>query len=151
MLKYLRIAISALCSILCLLMMLLWIRSYSVTDAIQWDRRPENIMVISTLGAVQLTWFENQFSNGDGSWRIQSTELSPEFGSGRIFEWFFYHERDVMGAATTRIGWPWWFNVLLAITMGVLPWVPWKGRFSLRTLLIATTLIAAGLGLIVLL
>ena len=39
-----------------------------------------------------------------------------------------------------------WFGVLLSAT---LPIVPWIRRFSLRALLIATTLVAVGLGLIV--
>jgi hypothetical protein len=42
---------------------------------------------------------------------------------------------------------PVWFASLLAIAAGATPWLRW--RFSLRTLLIATTLVAVGLGLIV--
>jgi hypothetical protein len=42
---------------------------------------------------------------------------------------------------------PYWFGVLLSATFATLPWIP--TRFSLRTLLIATTLVAVVLGLIV--
>jgi hypothetical protein len=42
---------------------------------------------------------------------------------------------------------PYWFSILLVTTLAALPWLRW--RFSLRTLLIATTLVAVVLGLIV--
>jgi hypothetical protein len=43
---------------------------------------------------------------------------------------------------------PHWFPTLLFAAFAALPWLPFK-RFSLRTLLIATTLIAVVLGIIV--
>ena len=43
---------------------------------------------------------------------------------------------------------PHWFLVLLFATTGILS-IKWSRRFSLRTLLIATTLIAVGLGIVV--
>ncbi len=42
---------------------------------------------------------------------------------------------------------PHWFVIILAATSGIVPWLRW--HFSLRTLLIATTLIALVLGLAV--
>jgi hypothetical protein len=47
----------------------------------------------------------------------------------------------------TSIQLPYWFVVLTFGSIAVVPWILW--RFSLRTLLIATTLIAAVLGLII--
>jgi hypothetical protein len=44
---------------------------------------------------------------------------------------------------------PHWFLLLVSSSAGILPWIRWSTRFSLRTLLIATTLVAVGLGLIV--
>ena len=44
---------------------------------------------------------------------------------------------------------PVWLILLLAIATAVLPQIQWSKRFSLRTLLIATTLVALGLGAIV--
>jgi hypothetical protein len=44
---------------------------------------------------------------------------------------------------------PHWFGVLILATLAGVPWIRWKWRFSLRTLLITTTLVAALLGLIV--
>ena len=42
---------------------------------------------------------------------------------------------------------PFWFLVMLSAAVGTIPWLTY--RFSLRTLLIATTLVAVVLGLIV--
>ena len=44
---------------------------------------------------------------------------------------------------------PYWFLAALATSLSIFPWTNWSRRFSLRTLLIATTLVAVGLGLIV--
>jgi hypothetical protein len=44
---------------------------------------------------------------------------------------------------------PNWFLVLLAAMLAAVPWIHLSCRFSLRTLLIATALVAAALGLIV--
>ena len=42
---------------------------------------------------------------------------------------------------------PYWFWLLMPTTIAAISWLPWwSNRFSLRTLLIATTLIAVGLG-----
>jgi|tagenome__1003787_1003787.scaffolds.fasta_scaffold20336931_2 hypothetical protein len=44
---------------------------------------------------------------------------------------------------------PAWSAVPILAVIVILPWLSWSTRFSLRTLLIATTLVAVGLGLIV--
>jgi hypothetical protein len=44
---------------------------------------------------------------------------------------------------------PAWSAVPILAIIAALPWIPWSTRFGLRTLLIATTLIAIALGLIV--
>lgn len=44
---------------------------------------------------------------------------------------------------------PYWFSAILVGTIAAIPWTRSYNRFSLRTLLIAMTLVAVGLGLIV--
>ena len=44
---------------------------------------------------------------------------------------------------------PYWFLILCVVVLAAVPWLPLSKRFSLCTLLIATTLVAAVLGLIV--
>ncbi len=47
-----------------------------------------------------------------------------------------------------RVEIPLWFLTSLFTAASIAPWLRWSNRFSLRTLLIATTLVAVGLGLI---
>jgi hypothetical protein len=44
---------------------------------------------------------------------------------------------------------PYWIPALVLGALSAAPWIRWSSRFSLRTLLIATTLVAAALGLVV--
>ena len=43
---------------------------------------------------------------------------------------------------------PYWFLILVGGALTVSPWIRWSKRFGLRTLLIATTLVAVGLGVV---
>jgi hypothetical protein len=64
-------------------------------------------------------------------------------------------KRGVLGfayyddAPVTALITPHWHPALLCAALAVIPWISRSWRFSLRTLLIAMTLAAAGLGLIV--
>jgi hypothetical protein len=54
--------------------------------------------------------------------------------------------------SSTTFTFPLWFPIFVTASLGAMPWVVPSARFkqfSLRTLLIATTLVAVGLGLIV--
>jgi hypothetical protein len=44
---------------------------------------------------------------------------------------------------------PYWAPIAFFASLGATPWVKWSKRFSLRTLVIATTLVAVMLGVIV--
>ena len=60
-------------------------------------------------------------------------------------------------ALDTHSRFGWWLDVTVPIsfialvvgTCAAIPWIGWSNRFSLRTLLIATTLVAVVLGAIV--
>lgn len=66
----------------------------------------------------------------------------PDFSG--IWGRFFYINEQ--GPAVTG---PDWFLIGVAIALSAAPWLRWSNRFSLRTLLITTTLVAVVLGLIV--
>jgi hypothetical protein len=44
---------------------------------------------------------------------------------------------------------PLWIPVVFGSQLAAAPWIPWQKRFSLRTLLIATTLVAVLLGAVI--
>jgi len=136
--RKLRIAWSVGWGALCLLLMTLWTRSYSWFDVASSPL--STISVWSFDGDVYLHDMHGLPANGNG-WTLMSLE------------------RPVKGAVTQGVAWiaknqwrirvPYW---LLAAAFGMVagaPWIAWPRRFSLRTLLIATTLVAVGLGLAV--
>ena len=65
---------------------------------------------------------------------------------------FVRHERSVDDAPYVEEYASWnsySYLILPAAILAIAPWLPWPSRFSLRTLLIATTLVAVVLGLVV--
>jgi hypothetical protein len=58
----------------------------------------------------------------------------------------FYLERT---PRLLRLDVPFWFIVLISLALAAAPWLRTRWRFSLRTLLLATTLVAVVLGLVV--
>jgi hypothetical protein len=111
-LRLLRIAFSVMCGILCLLLIVLWVRSYSSAGG--WH-------TLTHIGADQIVFYESV--NGD--LRILSLDA---FMAATLSHW-------QPGFVV-----PYWSLVSSFVMLAALPWVRW--RFSLRTLLIATTLIA---------
>ena len=170
MLKYLRIAVTALSLTACVLLIVLWVRSYSTFD--QFARLGPNRTYYgctSAQGRILLGYSNDPMLytvHGTNpirrrfnleSWD-KTTDLAffparlNKVSSPAIFPWptfrrdFYMHYGK---ANSCEITLPYW---MLAATFGGLvafPWLPWSRRFSLRTLLIATTLVAVGLGVIV--
>ena len=147
MLKYLRIAVTALGLTACVLLVALWVRSYWWADGVgrtaQTSRNTTVVSVGSNYGRVVLG------RHVDPEW-VVPPEMINRWGYlsdkarpvQRRFDW-------KASSREIRIEFPTWLAALLAASLAVAPWIRW--RFGLRTLLIATTLVAVGLGAIVLL
>jgi hypothetical protein len=60
---------------------------------------------------------------------------------------FHFSQSEYGGINHALIAAPYWFLLILPATVAFLPWIRW--RFTLPTLLIATTLVALVLGLII--
>jgi hypothetical protein len=139
MLNYVRIAVTALSLTACVLLIALWIRSYWCWDSIGVSETEihslgSRIVITADLGQQDFL-------------RARSTSVSLESLSSvyRLDNrWGFGLVNDSRNYVYVT---PHWFSVLMAVIVAATPWMP--RRFSLRTLLIATTLIAVGLGVIV--
>jgi hypothetical protein len=140
MLKYLRIAVTALCLTACVLLIALWVRSYWWYDyatlnvprfcyAVAWSVDGTLIVRVHYGGRRDAGWQISVYRNVGGV---------SEFHRG------FNLESNPSGLCTA----PHWFALLLSMIFAAVPWLPWFKRFSLRTLLIAT-LVAVGLGIVV--
>ncbi len=142
-LRYLRIAFSATCLIACVLLIALWVRSqrYDKTARLHGEQvrhlnsQKRLITAWSKLGAIHFCVTRP----------TPNAEWDTHFAAGRILGFGYLNEGS---SSALRI--PYWFTIAATCLVAVFPWTPFfSWRFSLRTLLIATTLIAVMLGLIV--
>ena len=147
-LRYLRIVFSATCLIACVLLIVLWVRSYWWYDIYAFESSGNHtyvFLVSSADGVINTVGIPNDGALFHCS-ILADLSSAPKTGvmSGvTTFELVSTGQR-------TDISFPHWFPIFLLALLAGIPWLPWwSNRFSLRTLLIATTLVALMLGLIV--
>jgi len=131
--RKLRIAWSALCGIACVLLIVLWVRSHNHFDDIGWAMAAQGKLYLSPKvdffpinekGAAVETY--KHFDGKITTIHVWNGKLTPRAGTGPVI--------------------PYWPLVLVTSLLTVAPLI--RRRFSLRTLLIATTLVALVLGLV---
>jgi hypothetical protein len=140
--RALRITTSAVFGLFCVLLVVLWVRSYWRVDSLSIAKVP---LADSIRGRVNLGG--SIAVNSDGPLKLQRLLL---FG-GRIQIISFAippHEFSLFPHGR-NVKVPYWFAIFAFAFVGCTPWIPWPKRFTLRTLLIATTLIAFVLGAVV--
>ena len=147
--RNLRIAFSVTCLIACVLLIALWVRSYWWVDAVAVPiSSSDNLGCWSVEGTVAAYHATHNPGFFKGRWIILRHHIvnrrvldeRPQVRSG-------YHGPIGFGVMQSRIPYaPHWFLVFMVGMLAAAPWIRW--RFSLRTLLIATTLIALVLGAI---
>jgi len=76
--------------------------------------------------------------------RTISWEINDRDSWDSVTDTQFAYDRE---PDNTELILPHWFLVFMFAAIAVAPWIRWSNRFSLRTLLIATTLIAVALGI----
>jgi hypothetical protein len=136
--RKLRIAWSVGWGILCLLLIVLWVRSHWKWDALSFPQGGISSMAGSTVIGLGEGW-------GGTDWRIHTYELDSSDDPIRGFAWI--NDGGPAGRIPgTMIIMPHWFLVSLFLVFAAAPWL--RYRFSLRTLLIAATVVAVLLGLI---
>ena len=157
--RILRIAASVVFGLLCILLIALWVRSYwrydwlgglSVTSRNNEFLPMNGCLVESANGVLVVIYVGNlrEWLSALG----QFTGSSPAIPSVRVTgdegesTWHGFRAKVYPNGIFRGSG-PHWFFVLVLGAAGAVPWIR---RFSLRTLLIATTLVAVGLGLVAL-
>src|SRR5687768_4796513 len=137
--QYLRIAVTALSLTACVLLIALWVRSYWWMEM----GATRSIRFHSLKGAFGLMLYAQSRPQ---RWWIQSVSHEVVRREGIVVS----GTRGFGFQQTNKYTWiqvPYWLLVLAASFSAAVPWFKWK--FSLRTLLIATTLVAVGLSAIV--
>ena len=146
MLKYLRIPVTALSLAACVLLGALWVRSYQWND--QWVLRDLDERVShfdSMLGQITLDTGFTPFAHHQiFAWEVYSVQETLDEWKARQ-KLLSYGFRAAKDPDQIVLNIPHWFAVLSFAAIAGSAWLPWKGRFNLRTLLIATTLVAVGL------
>jgi hypothetical protein len=116
-----------------------WVRSYSWLDQVyRPSTLPKHLFVISFDG--RLFWYEAIFMNS----------VTPRFGKEHVNVRDSGETREQLlnrYALVNQKSVPYWALVLATTTLVALPWLRW--RFSLRTLLIAITIFALALGILI--
>src|SRR4051794_37994418 len=129
--RKLRIAWSVFWGVACVLLIALWVRSYSIGDAVCWlDNSLHRIVVGSNSGCIYLDRI-NDSPNGSPGNGWNYFRFTPGGFTG--FRW-------TSPSGNLGIEIPFWFVVTVASSAAILPSFP--RRFSLRTLLITTTFLA---------
>src|SRR5690348_12020121 len=120
--RNLRIAWSVVWGVVAVLLIVLWVRSYSIGDAVCWlDNSLHRIVAGSNSGCIYLDRITN----------------SPHGSQGNGWSYFHFSPTGFTGFRWTSpsgnlgIEVPFWFVVTAASSAAILPWLP--RRFSLRT------------------
>ena len=152
--RKLRIAWSVGWGVLAVLLCVLWVRSYWWNDGINSPTQGSQFFICQSIrGKVFVGIEETAHLTIRQGWsflrepmeKVKLPTLNKETGETNLdrigTSWSYSSSRFVVLL-------PHWVFVILFATFAVAPWY-WPKQFSLRTLLIATTLVAVGLGLIV--
>jgi hypothetical protein len=150
LIRGLRIAVSAVCGVLCVLSMVLWVRSYCYFHNLE-VRTSDTTACIVGFGNGDI-WISPSVPTvpyyfWDVRYKIRSTAVSEMTD---LFKNPQYLNRVRFGISRRQflsISVPCWFLTVISAALATAPWI--RLRFSLRTLLIALTLIAVVLGLVV--
>jgi hypothetical protein len=148
MLKYMRIAVTALCLTACAMIVALWVRSYFIVDACRFTPITSTYHIQSVRGQILIF----RFRSTPRGWKVGSFRVghirpidlnTPVVGESGTVRYYVGANKSVVV--------PCFAILMFLIALGVIPWrIQWSTRFSLRTLLIATALVAVALSVIVL-
>lgn len=139
-LRYLRIAFSATCLIACVLLCVLWVRSYSYYDQVSIPISANRIVGCGSKS---------------GTFAISTTNdpMMVKWVGGKCKRLTVEIEeiKSVInykppGVKKFRLIFPYVVVMPASIICAAAPWIHWTKRFSLRTMLITTTLVAVVLG-----
>jgi hypothetical protein len=143
-----RLAVTALSLMACVLLIAMWVRSLWWQDSVNIPgTNTKNLFVGSRQGRIAISMrsfaLNKLVTHHD---RIDDPKqvFVDDLGNTARARWIqVLRWRN----GITELIIPYWMVAIVAAALACLPWLRWK--FSLRTLLIATTLVAAGLGAIV--
>jgi len=143
--RNLRIACSAFCVAACILFIVLWVRTtYACESMFGPFLGNSSLVVTSRQGGIGIGISWTRYPN----WSYITNP--PETVPDRKYVTFLGLAYANPPGEGIYLRGPYALAIAAAIILSALPWVHWKARFSLRTLLIAMTAVALLMGLSVL-
>jgi hypothetical protein len=132
--RKLRIAWSAGWGVAVVLLVVLWVRSYWRMDVVHLPTQ-QDVIVNSGYGVIRVNVFPKDIPTGwDSGWGW--TSEAPKKSQKRpAWSW--------SSGNIKAVNFPIWPVALIPLVTATIPWIALKLRFTLRTLLIATTLVAS--------
>jgi hypothetical protein len=122
-----RIGVSVLLGVLIVALCVLWVRSRWSEDTMFLTHPLSSFVIKSQASGLWIIRFKNDDYQPVAFWRSDPSDFP--------FNWEI--------VKPDAGGWiPYWLTIFLAAAVASLPFIPWSRRFSLRTILIATTLVA---------
>jgi hypothetical protein len=145
--RKLRIAFSATCLIACVLLIVLWVRSYWWTYGVNANDGIQEFGISVECGALVAAFGSvPKLSRVHFYW--ESQPVTPDLDMPGLMG--FYCGTHPYGGSSTLLLLPLWLFGILAATAGVTPWIiAIRLRFTLRTLLVAITAVAVLFGVVV--
>lgn len=141
-----RIAVSVFFALLAVALCVLWVRSYSKADFFLCNRSRPFRVTASTQRASLLICVGESRGMFPSVWHTLSIgAVDPPEPGVQGFSVFSQDSASISKLNRVGIRFPIWFAVAIVSTVGLLSWHP--RQFSLRAMLIATTLTAVVLGL----
>jgi hypothetical protein len=144
MLRKLRIAFSATCGIVCLLLVVLWVRSYRWSDDAYCPLSSSNILIVNSWRG-RLSTYVGEPGAYPSGWGTVSRYVTNIVGRNQ--------SRSSWGYASDQQGqeimFPHWLLVFTSAALAAALISHRPHRFSLCTLLIATTIVSVLLGVVV--
>ena len=142
--RKLRIAWSVGWGLACLLLIVLWVRSYSWLDGFTVPVSASSAVGAGTLPGVVVAAVRHVPEKFRIEHRLVTEWRTMHSGPSQLWG------GTMLTQSTSAVYMPCWPLILVSVLLGGVPWRKRFGRrFSVRTLLIATTLVAAMMGLIV--
>jgi Na+/melibiose symporter-like transporter len=146
--RKLRIAVSVFFAVLTVALCVMWVRSYKWRDVIRCRTSGSNVIVFASMKG-KLIAYDYVLPNIAPQWELKTIEIV----NGGYFWADETQYRGILGfivkdvLESRLLGAPHWFFILSTVAIASAPWIRHSTRFSLRTLFIATTLVAVVLGL----
>jgi hypothetical protein len=138
--RKLRIAWSVFWGLACVLLVVLCVRSPYTNDRMSGPLPGSGFLIVSRSDSLGIGIWRRKVDEG---WSLQSLppeEINLPYTTLGFAEY-------MVDSDLYRLRLKYWFLIVAALAFAAAPWL--RCRFSLRTLLIATTLVAVVLGLVV--